>query len=320
MNEKITLVMFFSFITTGIALIFLASSISDEYGIDQNHSFFKQEFDPKLKKIFVFGSSHVGALNSTLISNNISNNYQNYEFYNLAVNADTPKGRSSVLTEIISLEPSIIFYGISYRDLTCNCNLEEKEDLPAIHFNLILDIFDPENKLKLKNIDPKSVTLRMIYGKLNEILNINTGKSDVHYSGSPFFTPTPGKIMNQNELKRNAVYAQASILTVDGSSSNEQVLYLKKIIEELQKNNIQIVFFTTPLSSEYTSLLSSNTQDNFQEVLDELKIEFGLDVYDFTNRYGDLSIWSDSAHVAYNSKSTIYTTDILNMIIFEIKK
>ena len=126
--------------------------------------------------------------------------------------------------------------------------------------------------------------------------------------------------MNQNELKRDAVYAQASILTVDSPSSNEQVLYLKKIIEELQEHNIEIVFFTTPLSSEYTSLLSSNTQDNFQEVLDELKLEFELDVYDFTHRYDDLSIWNDSAHVAYNLKSIIYTTDILNMIIFEIEK
>ncbi len=125
---------------------------------------------------------------------------------------------------------------------------------------------------------------------------------------------------NHDDLKRDAVFNRVLTLTVNPSSSNEQVSDLHSIIEELQKNDIQMVFFVTPLSPEYTDMLTSDTKDNFKEILDTLKSKFHLKIYDFTHKYDKLTVWRDSTHVAENPEALIFSEDVLNMINMEIKK
>ncbi len=120
MNGKIAFVMLISFLVTGSALVLLAILYSDLPMVDQNHSFFKKKFEPDLKKIFMFGSSHAAVLNSTFISNNLSENHPDYDFYNLSYGSDKPKERLVLLPKIIALNPDIVFYGISYRDVASN--------------------------------------------------------------------------------------------------------------------------------------------------------------------------------------------------------
>ena len=42
---------------------------------------------------------------------------ENFAFYNLAYNADTPKLRYQSIHQTLDLKPEIIFYGITYYDL-----------------------------------------------------------------------------------------------------------------------------------------------------------------------------------------------------------
>ncbi len=318
MYNKIMFAMLISFIVTICSLILLANSYSDVGTIDQNHSFFKQGFDSDHKKIFLLGSSQVGRLNSTFISNNLSQNYPNYNFYNLAHAGDNPEERLAMLPTIISLEPSIVLYGISYRDISNKQDIRH-ENIGGF-LDLILKKLDPENKLKLKNINPLYVTMGAIYTEFKKFPLTSSFITFKKYSDiMPFyFQQDQYKIMNHDKLEKHAMSVQT--LVVNPSSSNEQVLDLKKIIKELQKNDISVIFFTTPLSIEYTNSLPLEAKNNFKEFLNEIEGEFSLKIYDLTYKYNKLSIWEDSLHVSIGSESIIYTEDVMNMIVKEIKK
>jgi hypothetical protein len=320
MNEKIAFAMLISFIITGSALILMVNLYPDVSVISPNHPFFEQNFDPDLKKIFIFGSSHVGVLNSTLISNNISENYSDYDFYNLSHSADNPEERLVILSEIISLNPAIVFYGISYRDLGTNLKLDTQDF--HFDFNLVLKTFDPENKFKLKNINPKIITLKAINTELKKIYPTTTvSKPTVFSDEMPFYPQELLPInLNRDELTRHAEFIHVSTLAVKPSSSNEQVSVLKDIIKKLQKNNVQVVVFAIPLPHEYTNMLPPETKENFKEILNEIEFDLDLKVYDFTHQYDELSIWADSLHVATVPESIIYTEDVLEMILLEIEK
>ena len=112
MNGKIAVSMLFSFTLVVALLIITANIYPDLTVISPNHSFFNNEFDPNFGKIFIFGSSQVGTLNSTLISNTILYDYPNYNFYNLSHGGDSPEERLEILEKIIKLKPKIVFYGI----------------------------------------------------------------------------------------------------------------------------------------------------------------------------------------------------------------
>jgi len=322
MNGKIALSVLVSFIVTMIALIFLANSYPYLTAIDPNHVFFKQDFDHELKKILIIGSSQVGVLNSTLISNNISENHSNYDFYNLAHSGDNPEERLVILPEIILLDPTIVFYGISYRDIDNNWNSNQGEGMSGFQFDydLVLETIDPKNKLKLKNINPSTATTILINVELKK-LGLLPEIEENYSNKMPFYPQRQLSILaNSNELENHAKSLNVQLLTINSSPTNEQVLFLKEIINELQKNDTRVVLFATPLSPEYTNMLSSNAKDNFKEILNEIEIEFNLKVYDLTYQYDELSIWSDSQHVASNPKSVIYTEEILKKIILEIEK
>jgi hypothetical protein len=321
MNGKIAFSMFISFIITTASLILLANSYSDIGTIDQNHSFFKQDFDSDRKKIFLLGSSQVGRLNSTLIVNGLSQNYPNYDFYNLAHAGDNPEERLAILPKIISLEPSTIFYGISYRDISNKQNTHQNENQDVFNLDFVLKKIDPDNKSKLKNINPLYITIGVIYTELkNNNLIPSIVPPDVYSNIMPFYCECKFQyqIMNHNELEKHAMSVQT--LVVDPPSSNEQVLNLKKIIEELQKNDIQIIIFINPLSLEYTNSLSIETKNNFKEFLNEIENEFSLKIYDLTYDYGELPIWADSLHIITTPESIIYSENTLQMIVKEIEK
>ena len=320
MNGKIAISMIFSFTVVGILLIVAANTYPDLTVISPNHPFFDRHFDPNLKRIFIFGSSQVGILNSTLISNTVSQNHKNFDFYNLAHGGDSPEERLEILEKIIALKPKIIFYGVSHNDFTEKVLNNSPDTTFQADFNYLLTFFDPENKLKLKFLNPWIVTSRVIitefenYGifpKTSEIVTFD--------KRTPFYWNPIHKIATTSELERNVALLDVPNIRVDNLSSNKQVKNFKIIIEKLQNENIKVVVFSTPSPHEYSSQLSEKTKSNFKQMLNEIKDEFNINVYDFTNRYENLPIWYDSMHVANNPKSRIFSDDVSNMIIQEIE-
>jgi len=120
----------------------------------KENSFFNKEFETNEQLIFIFGASQTGRINSTLVDNIISKNHENYSVYNLSYDGDLPKVRYKLLPQILSLDPSIIFYGVSYRDFS---NIElEKTSLSLLKY---LDTLT-DNKYELDSVNPKLATLK----------------------------------------------------------------------------------------------------------------------------------------------------------------
>ena len=163
-----------------------------------------------------------------------------------------------------------------------------------------------------------------MYRIVSDILKTSTqdALSLVFSDKMPFF-PTKqdfAPILNSIELERHARSIHVPLLFIEPISSNPSLLSMKNIIKELKQNNIKIIILITPLSSEYVDSLPESSKHNFEQILNELESEFDLQVYDFTHKYDGLSIWRDSAHVAENPKSIIFTEDVLNIIINNLEK
>ena len=47
--------------------------------------------------------------------------------------------------------------------------------------------------------------------------------------------------------------------------------------------------------------------------------EYDIPVYFLHDRYVDMEIWRDSQHVAINSNTQVYTDDILEILLMEMK-
>ena len=274
----------------------------------KENSFFNKEFETNEQKIFIFGASQTGRINSTLVDDIISKNHENYSVYNLSYDGDLPKIRYKLLPQILSLDPSIIFYGISYRDFS-NIELQQSSYSLLKYLDRLTD-----NKYELDSVNPKLATLKAIkqltFGKSL------SSENRIVLSNSPLLTlSTPDtKIASQTDLEKSATLIPPQIDIVN----NEQLDYFKRILTEIKKNDIKIVIFTTPLSKYYLDNISVSDKQNFKQIINEISNEFNVPVYNFSNNYSSLDVWSDISHVAFNKNSMIYSDDVANMILMEI--
>ena len=274
----------------------------------KENSFFNKEFETNEQIIFIFGASQTARINSTLVDDIISKNHENYSVYNLSYDGDTPKTRYKLLPQILSLDPSIIFYGISYRDFS-NIELQQSSYSLLKYLDKLTD-----NKYELDSVNPKLATLKAIkqltFGKSL------SSENRIVLSNSPLLTlSTPDtKIASQTDLEKSATLIPPQIDIVN----NEQLDYFKRTLTEIKKNDIKIVIFTTPLSKFYLDNISVSDKQNFKQIINEISNEFNVPVYNFTNNYSSLDVWSDISHVAFNKHSVVYSNDITNMILMEI--
>lgn len=309
-NYKILCSLFLSTVIATMSLLFVLNNYpSTTFQEIEKNTFFNKDFDVNEKKIFIFGASQTGRINSIHVDDIISKSFENYSVYNLSYDGDLPKTRHKLLTQTLSLEPEIIFYGVSYRDFA---NIESKQ---SSDFSLIkyVDIIT-NNKYELDSLNPKLATLKAIK-------ELTPGKSlssenRIVLSNSPLMTlSTPAtKIKPQNELDKSVILIPPQI----DVEQNEQVNYFQKSILQIKNKDIPIIIFTTPLSQSYLDNISDSDKQNLKYILNEISAEFNIPIYNFTNNYASLDIWADPSHVAFNKNSIIYSDDIAKMILKEI--
>jgi len=308
-NSLILSSLFISSVIAGMSLLLIFNFFpSTTFQETKENSFFDKEFETNEQIIFIFGASQTARINSTLADDIISKNHENYSVYNLSYDGDLPKIRYKLLPQILSLDPSIIFYGISYRDFS-NIELQQSSYSLLKYLDRLTD-----NKYELDSVNPKLATLKAIK-------QLTFGKSlsseyRIVLPNSPLLTlSTPDtKIASQTDLEKSATLIPPQIDIVN----NEQVDYFKRILTEIKKNDIKIVIFTTPLSKYYLDNISVSDKQNFKQIINEISNEFNVPVYNFSNNYSSLDVWSDISHVAFNKHSAIYSNDITNMILMEI--
>ncbi|MDE2588212.1 MAG: hypothetical protein KGL95_00885, partial [Patescibacteria group bacterium] len=285
---------------------------NDQNSISRSQ-FYSQNF-PDEKKIFLVGSSHLDPLNSTFIHDYLKQQGQEYHVYNLAEGADTPSERFKEIDMMISSHPTVVVYGIAARDF---------EDIHSVD---ISSFSKPVSYLP----DP-SFAFHQFLSWLNSYLNLDflenpqvdtltsisnfmdkhgmTPRLKYEYVSDPNlpFMTTISKdnyvAKNDEDLKR----LRADVWSSNGISSpsnNENVMALKKIIEKLHENHIQVIIFTTPQHRYYLDAIPESEKNSFNEVVNYISEEEKIPIYNFTARYIDLNDWYNLTHLAMNENST----------------
>tara|TARA_Y100000590_G_scaffold111755_1_gene127423 strand:+ start:579 stop:1505 length:927 start_codon:yes stop_codon:yes gene_type:complete len=283
--------------------VYITAYDSDWYGL------FSKDVSDNLKKekIFLLGSSTVYSVNSTLLNHHFIKNEINYEFFNLADMADTPKKRIHSLSNIISNEPNIVIYGLDI----ANFRVENKhpispEEIILHPQNFFLYHFDDfmepiRDKIPGSPKDRSLLTLKYFL----------FGPQPHHH---PFINFYETSVTPMNELKQN--FSNYTPQKLDLSNNNEEITSLKKIMNELKKNNIKLIIFSAP---KLINEVSDNDIRYFKQTLLNYSQEYDIPVYFLHDEYMDLEIWRDSQHVAINNDTQIYTKDILEILLKEMK-
>ena len=314
MNGKITLCVIISFFFTFTLLFSTNASSLDPTPSLFNYEFFTQEFEPDKKIILLLGSSNVGQLNVAKINEIVSSQHTDYEIFNLAYNADTPKIRFNSIEETISLKPEYVFYGVSFIDFR---SPTEKENIFDIKFSFAQLL--PNNTIEKFN--PKFNTIEKIKETFVSTDLFPPPRKFFSVPNTPFFEYNEDSttILTEDELKRglplSGVYASEINLTDD----HQEVQHFEKIISEFQKNNIKVVIFTTPVPNLYYNALSDSVKDDFNKLLERISNDYDVKIYDFSNEFGDMDIYWDLIHVSYNEKSLVYSESAAKIILKEIE-
>ena len=314
MNGKITLCVIISFFFTFTLLFSTNASSLDPTPSLFNYEFFTQEFESDKKIILLLGSSNVGQLNVAKINEIVSSQHTDYEIFNLAYNADTPKVRFNSIEETISLKPEYVFYGVSFIDFR---SPTEKENIFDIKFSFAQLL--PNNTIEKFN--PKFNTIEKIKETFVSTDLFPPPRKFFSIPNTPFFEYNEDSttILTEDELKRglplSGVYASEINLTDD----HQEVQHFEKIISEFQKNNIKVVIFTTPVHNLYYNTLSDSVKDDFNKLLERISKDYDVKIYDFSNEFGDMDIYWDLIHVSYNEKSLVYSESAAKIILKEIE-
>jgi hypothetical protein len=280
-----------------------------------NERFFSQELEGG-NKIFILGSSHVYALNPILIANELQKKGQNFTVYNLGNAGDDFEERERTIEMIIEERPKIVLYGIEPRAFeTQGRNLLSTTDkiLPSIpSISKLFDSIEFEKKGVLKN--PKFALIRTISKPINDIDTVERP-----YQNSPFLTYNEkvSKIVNLEDLYK---IQRETISSIEPAETNSNLLYLKKIIDKLQENNIKVILFITPHSKIFLDYFPENERIIFENIIKNISIANEIVVYSEINRYSELNVWHDHTHLSVNNNTNFYSKDISEIILYEIEK
>ncbi len=318
-NKKILTALLLSIVSsTIIFILFINSSTNDVCSIEKQ--FYLQDWtEPLNKKIIILGSSHTGALNNDYINNHLEKNRLNFTSYNLSLGADTPSDRLWSVDHIIDMNPSLILYGVSWRDLENTNSVQQNRNInskllfdPELFFNNLIPV-NIHNEICLSSLQsPLAVTI----GFVRNLLSPNT-EVGIQNQFMPFYVHFSGyNIIHSSDELTNHPILLKKYKGFDSSGKNANSL--KLIISKFKENNIDLILFTTPLSNHSLNNISEKDKQEMMHFLNNLADEYDIEIFNFYDRYIDLNIWTDPQHVAYNKNSLIFSDDILQIIIDEI--
>ncbi len=315
MNTKnITLAIICSLILSLIVFLFIIWNLPDQLFLT-NEQFFSQELEGK-NKIFILGSSHVYALNPILISNELQKKGENFTVYNLGSPGDDFEERERTIEMIIQENPKLVLYGIEPRAFeTKGRNLVSTTNgiLPSIpSISELFDSIEFEKKGVLKN--PKFALIRTISNPIEDI-----DKNERPYQNSPFliYDPNVSQITDLEDLYK---HEKEYFSTIQPAEINSNLLYLKRIVDKLQNNDIKVILFITPHSKIFLDYFPENERNIFEDIIKNISITKDIVVYSEIDRYSDLNVWYDHTHLAVNNNTNFYSKDVSKMILNEIEK
>ena len=88
----------------------------------------------------------------------------------------------------------------------------------------------------------------------------------------------------------------------------------------LEKNDIKLIIFTTPVSKYSLEGINEEDKENFNHILRNAGGNKTSNVYPLLDKYADFAIWYEPVHIAVNPEITIFNEDITNIILKELNQ
>ena len=327
-NYKIIITVFIAIIISFFLLfIMIESTNENQLSIGTNNlSENTAEYFSKLtklndQKIYLLGSSQIGRFNETFIQHYLKNNNQDFKVFNLAISADTPEKRLNSIDLIIKTRPSIIVYGIGYRDFTelnfipiidkPNTILPDPEKISNTFYNTISEQINYDLE---KFNSPKSLTVQF----LKLIIDQKEEKtSPITRLNAPFYQIDKSNtvILNNFELKRSMSSFPYKLDTIKPIKDNEYVESLKSIISKILEQKIELIIITIPYSQYYLDTIPEKDKREFDNIIQDLEHDFNLQVTLFHYKYANHTIWNSNDHIAYGGKEISPNEDTSKIIL-----
>lgn len=315
MKLKILFIMLVAFSLSSIIFVLINNLYLQIYDSSWRGLLSLEFNSDKPKKIFIIGSSSVYSINSTYVHDYLAKNDLTYEVYDLADMSDSPSRRLLSIQNLISLKPDLVVYGIGLFDFEKKLDDVRSQVLTKSLSTYILNphIFFSEALTYIVNIDLNSKIPTSPKDKT--LLTAKYVLRGPEYVDHPFINFKNTAIANIDSFPNLLDSSQTTRL--DLSNSNKEFIAFNKIINELQKNNIDVLIFTNPYHRSVLNHFNDNDKLEFVNKLKKIAMEKNLHVYFFHDKYADINIWKDPVHVAVNKTASIYSEDIAKIILKE---
>ena len=290
--------------------------------------FYSQNFTGK--KIFILGSSLVSAANAEDIQEYLLKNEQDYEVYNLAIASDKPIKRLNTIENIIKARPDIVVYGIGFSDIYDQISMEylkSEVSLPDPRHLFAEFMWYLEMNTEL-NFNVLSSTRTVSFGVIDNILQKGVINPRQHeefmkqdtFVNTPFFTyhEYDRTLMNEKEIEMQI--KELPLTVINPPEKNKNVIALKRTIDILQENNIQVIIFTTPYNKLFYEISPNYDQKAFNVIVEDLSKSSNTKINFLHGKYNNTEIWHAHDHLVVNENTTFYSKDIAKIILNELDK
>lgn len=254
--------------------------------------------------VFFMGSSIVGAgFKIPKIYPYLNNSSFNYvDIYNLQMPMDTPLMRSLEMQKIIDAKPSLVIFGITYRDVMDVTWHNDRTVLVYDHLNVRNDSLYLYNSNELHDINAApNPDYKKTY--LLSAWNNKLGLSLIQAS------PKLSLDGLRNQANTSSYLVWHPEITNESTRYKEALLYN---VNTLLGAGIDVVIVNMPISPILSNLISDSTRQNYFDLLNET----GANWYNMETDYG-YDFFNDLMH-ASEYGSDLFAPVVADLIIQEL--
>ena len=268
-------------------------------------------------KIFLLGTSYVGAINSDHVQNVLDEN--GFSTSVLNPTSQLISQTLEIVDDIISNNPKLIVYGIGFRDIGFTdygfCKLSQIPPYNLSKYTLPPDVSDISNKEKVVDTDifsqnPKHVTLDVLENILGKqkILYLNDQHTDKKNIELNIFESN--KIDHIDNLNKN----DPSSYCMKFDIRDKELDSLDIMFAEFYENDINVITFIPPYTASYLNKLDPTLKLDLSSNIELISKKYNFEFYDLSSEFKNENIFSNHSHVAKDPNSLIYSERIASLI------
>ena len=268
-------------------------------------------------KIFLLGTSYVGAINADHVQNVLDENG-----FSTSVLNPTNKLISQtveIVDDIISNNPKLIVYGIGFRDIGFTdygfCKLSQIPSYNLSKYALQPDVSDTPDKEKVSYTDifsqnPKHATLDVLENILGKQKILYLNKQHIDKKNIELNVFEANKIDHIDNLNKNDPSSYCMKFDVRDKELDSLDIMFAKFYE----NDINVITFIPPFTAAYLNKLEPTLKLDLISNIKLISKKYNFEFYDLSSEFKNENIFSNHSHVAKDPNSLIYTERIASLI------